>query len=212
MTRVVVIPTYCEAGNLPTLIPRLLAVDSGLHILIVDDDSPDGTADAADELDGDSRRVHVLRRSAREGLGVAYRAGFKWALEQGYDEIAGMDADLSHDPDVLPTLFALLGGDADLVIGSRYQPGGHIPDWPWHRRLLSSVGNTYARLILGVDVRDMSSGFRAYRSETVAALMQSTLRADGYGFLIECVYRVARRGGVIEESPITFRDRTWGAS
>lgn len=207
MRRVVVIPTYCEAGNIPELLGRIAAAMPDLDVLIVDDSSPDGTADLAAEAG-----VHVLRRPGREGLGVAYRAGFAWALAREYDQIGGMDADLSHDPAALPSLFAAVDAGAGLAIGSRYQPGGSIPDWPWHRRLLSGAGNRYARLMLGTGVRDATSGFRVFRAEQLRDVMSNTLRADGYGFLVECAYRVTRAGGVVREVPIVFRDRSWGTS
>lgn len=210
MTAVVVIPTYNEAGNLEELLDGILRASPDVEVLIVDDNSPDGTAAVA-EARGD-RRVHVLNRLEREGLGVAYRAGFEWALAHDYDVIAGMDADLSHDPAYLPDVLAPLANGADLVIGSRYIAGGAIGDWPLSRRLLSRFGNRYARIMLGVPMNDLTSGYRAYRSEWIARLLKDDIRAEGYGFLIECAYRVAAEGGRVAEVPIRFADRTWGDS
>jgi dolichol-phosphate mannosyltransferase len=180
-------------------------------ILVVDDGSPDGTADTAEKASVELGGVEVLRRDRRRGLGEAYRAGFAWGLERGYELLVEMDSDLSHDPAALPALIdAALG--CDLVIGSRYVPGGSIPRWGLHRRLLSKAANVYAARMLGVPVHDMTSGFRVYRSTLLQSMDLDTVRADGYGFQIEMTYRAARLGARIVEKPIRFIDRELGQS
>jgi dolichol-phosphate mannosyltransferase len=192
----VVIPTYEEAGNIGVILPRLRAAAPEVEIVVVDDDSPDGTADLAEKVGAEIGGVTVLRRTGARGFGIAVRAGFAWALDKGFDVVVGMDADLSHDPDALPSLLAAVEAGADLVVGSRYVPGGAIPRWPAYRRALSRWGNSYA-----------TSGYRAYRSSMLRSIDLDRVRANGYGFLIEMVYRVARRGGQIAEVPIVFVDR-----
>jgi dolichol-phosphate mannosyltransferase len=180
---------------------------------VVDDNSPDGTGAVAERVAAELGRIQVLHRPMKEGLGVAYRAGFGAGLEQAYDLLCHLDADLSHDPAVLPVLIARLeADDADLVIGSRYVPGGSIPHWPWFRRALSRVGNFYAGLVLGTSVRDNTSGYRVYRAEILKDIDYASTRAKGYGFMIETAYRVWLRGGRIVESPIAFTDRVRGYS
>ena len=182
-------------------------------MLVVDDGSPDGTADRAEKVGAELGGIHVLRRRGKAGLGTAYRAGFAWGIEQGYDIVVEMDADLSHDPAALPMLVAPVEeGTADLVVGSRYIPGGAIPDWPWHRRALSRYGNLYAATALGLPVRDSTSGFRAYQVGMLRGLGLRDLRADGYGFQIEMAYRVVLAGGAVDEVPIVFTDRIRGTS
>lgn len=210
----VVLPTYNEADNIDTVLSRITRALPSARVLVVDDGSPDGTAERAEragaELGGG--RVHVLRRPAKAGLGSAYRAGFRWGIDSGHDALIEMDADLQHDPDALADLLAPLADGADLVIGSRYVPGGSTPSWAWHRRMLSLWGNRYAGLVLGIHVRDATSGFRAYRTETVQRLDLDAIRADGYGFQIEMAYQVGRNGGRITEVPITFGERERGTS
>jgi dolichol-phosphate mannosyltransferase len=205
----IVLPTYQEADNIVHVLTRIHAVLPEASALVVDDGSPDGTAEAAGAETG---AVEVLRRPGKTGLGSAYRHGFRWGLARGFDAMVEMDADLSHDPAQLPRLLGALEDGADLAIGSRYVPGGSIPDWSWRRRALSRWGNRYAAAVLGLDVADATSGFRAYRAPVLAALDSVWVRADGYGFQIEMAYLIARRGYRVVEVPITFTDRTAGES
>jgi len=209
----VVIPTYQEAGNIARVLERVRAAVPSADVLVVDDGSPDGTADLAEAAGRELGQVDVLRRTAKTGLGDAYRAGFRWGLERGATVLVEMDADLQHDPAALPTLLAPIGAErADLVIGSRYVPGGSIPDWRLHRRLLSRWGNRYASAVLRLHVQDSTAGFRAYRAELLQRLDLDDVRADGYGFQIEMTYRSRRAGGRIVEVPIQFGERTVGDS
>ena len=208
----IVLPTYQEADNIVNVLTRIHAVLPEATALVVDDGSPDGTADLAEAAGAETGAVEVLRRPAKTGLGSAYRHGFRWGLARGFDAMVEMDADLSHDPAQLPRLLGALEDGADLAIGSRYVPGGSIPDWSWRRRALSRWGNRYAAAMLGLDVVDATSGFRAYRAPVLAALDSVWVRADGYGFQIEMAYLIARRGYRVVEVPITFTDRTAGAS
>jgi dolichol-phosphate mannosyltransferase len=211
MHTLVVLPTYNEAATIGEVIRRTRAALPGAEMLVVDDGSPDGTADLAEKAGVEVSGVHVLRRDRRRGLGDAYRTGFAWGLERGFDALVEMDSDLSHDPAALPALIAALA-DHDLAIGSRYIPGGSVPHWTLHRRLLSWGGNRYAAVVLGVPVRDMTSGFRAYRSELLRNINLDAVRAEGYGFQIEMTYRTAQLGGRILEVPIRFVDRESGTS
>jgi dolichol-phosphate mannosyltransferase len=211
MDVLVVLPTYNEAATIAEVLRRTRVALPEAEMLVVDDGSPDGTADLAEKAGVDVGGVHVLRRDRRRGLGAAYRAGFAWGLERGFDALVEMDSDLSHDPGALPALISALA-DHDLAIGSRYIPGGSVPHWTLHRRLLSSGGNRYASWALGVPVRDMTSGFRAYRATALRLLDLDAVRADGYGFQIEMTYRTAELGGRILEVPIRFVDREHGAS
>lgn len=212
MAALVVVPTYNEVDNVGEVLERVRAAVPGAVVLVVDDASPDGTADAAaakgDELGG----IEVLRRPGKEGLGAAYRAGFAWGLARGAHPIVEMDADLSHDPAVLPALLAAVEYGADLAIGSRYVPGGSVPEWAWHRRLLSRWGNRYAAAVLGLAVNDATSGYRAYAAPMLSELDLGALRADGYAFQIEMTYRVVRRHGRVVEVPIAFAERERGTS
>ena len=213
MSALVVIPTYQEAENVADVLARVRDAVPDAHVLVVDDGSPDGTADLAQEQADALGQIDVLRRAAKSGLGPSYRAGFAWGLERGHDVLIEMDADLSHDPTVLPELIATVtSGDADLAIGSRYVPGGTVPGWPAHRRLLSQWGNRYVGLMLRMPVRDATAGFRAYRAEILRAIGLDQVRADGYGFQIEMAYEVSKAGGTIVEIPIAFRDRIRGVS
>ncbi|MCP5026458.1 MAG: polyprenol monophosphomannose synthase [Actinomycetia bacterium] len=204
----IVLPTFNEAENIEGVLGRLRAVLPDAHILVVDDSSPDGTGDLAASVEG----VEVHRRPAKSGLGSAYVHGFAVALETGASCVVEMDSDFSHDPDQLPSLLAALEDDVDLVIGSRYVPGGSIPDWSRRRRLLSEHGNHYSAAALRLPVRDATSGFRVYRSELLRSLGLESIRADGYAFQVELVYRAHRAGARIVEIPITFIDRQAGAS
>jgi dolichol-phosphate mannosyltransferase len=205
----VVLPTYNERENLPQIVPAILAASAILDVLVVDDDSPDGTGKVADDLAARDSRVRVLHRTRKEGLGRAYLAGFAEALSRGYGRIVEMDADFSHDPERLP---ALLGTDADVVLGSRYVPGGGTVHWGLGRRLLSRGGSFYARTILGVPVRDLTGGFKCFRRRVLEALDLSSVRSNGYAFQIELTYRAIRRGFKVVEVPITFVDRRVGES
>jgi dolichol-phosphate mannosyltransferase len=179
---------------------------------VVDDNSPDGTADLAEALGRELGRIEVLRRPKKIGLGDAYRAGFTAGIERGYDVLVQIDADLSHDPKALPAFFAAIDAGADAVIGSRYVPGGSIPHWPWHRRALSRWGNRYSAFVLGMKVRDSTSGYRAYRADMLKRVQFDTTRAKGYGFQMELAYRVIKGGGKLVEVPISFVDRVRGQS
>jgi len=205
----VVLPTYNERENLPQIVPAILAAAPEVDVLVVDDDSPDGTGALADELAARDRRVRVLHRPHKEGLGRAYLAGFADALARGYGRILEMDADFSHDPARLPVL---LGTDADLVLGSRYVPGGGTVNWGVGRRMLSRGGSLYARAILGVPVRDLTGGFKCFRRRTLQALDLGSVRSNGYAFQIELTYRAIRRGFKVVEVPIVFVDRRVGKS
>ncbi|MCP4084393.1 MAG: polyprenol monophosphomannose synthase [Actinomycetia bacterium] len=204
----IVLPTYNEAANIEGVLGRLRAVLPDARILVVDDNSPDGTADLAESVAG----VEVHRRPTKSGLGTAYLHGFTAALESGVDCVVEMDADFSHDPDQLPSLLAAIRGGADLAIGSRYVPGGSIPNWSLHRRLLSQYGNRYSAAALRIPVRDATSGFRVYRAPLLRALDLESIRADGYAFQVELAYRAHRAGARIVERPITFVDRQAGTS
>jgi glycosyltransferase involved in cell wall biosynthesis len=208
----IAIPTYQEAGNVVGVIRRIRNVVPEADILVIDDASPDGTAGIAEATGREVGHVSVLRRPAKSGLGSAYRDGFAWALERGYQIVVEMDADLSHDPATLPVLLQAVARGADLALGSRYVPGGNIPRWSWHRRALSRWGNRYASWALGLDVADATSGFRAYRAETLRGIDLGSVRADGYGFQIEMAFLVVRAGGKVVEVPIQFADRTQGQS
>ena len=212
MRCLVVIPTYQEVGNVEEVLRRCRAALPGGEVLIVDDGSPDGTADRAEELAGELGGVSVLRRHSKDGLGAAYRAGFSWGIERGFEVLVEMDADLQHDPAALPSLVSRIQAGADLAIGSRYVEGGSIPEWSWHRRALSRYGNRYAAFALGLPVSDATSGYRAYHANALRLLDTSAFRADGYGFQIETAYRVCRAGGQVVEVPIAFHERRTGAS
>lgn len=210
---VIVVPTYDEAGNIVELLDRLGAVVPEARVLVVDDGSPDGTADVVEEYRVKCpNRVRVLRRHAKEGLGAAYRAGFAEALSEGADICVQMDADLSHDPMYLPALLSAVTTGADAALGSRYIPGGSIADWPRLRRFLSRWGNRFAAGMLGLAINDGTSGYRAYRRSLLEAMEFGSVRAEGYGFQIEMTHRAVRRGARIIEVPILFKDRTVGES
>jgi len=210
--RVLVIsPTYNERESLPVLTRRLRAAVPEADLLVVDDASPDGTGKVADELAAADPQVSALHRTAKEGLGPAYLAGFRWGLERGYDVLVEMDADCSHAPEQLPDLLAALR-DADLVLGSRWVRGGSVVDWPAHRMMLSRAGNAYARLLLGVPVRDATGGYRAYRREVLEALSLDDVASQGYCFQVDLVWRAWRAGYRVAEVPIRFTERVSGVS
>ncbi|MBN9015579.1 MAG: polyprenol monophosphomannose synthase, partial [Rhizobiales bacterium] len=211
-TIVVVIPTYNERDNIQRLVPEVLAVDPAISVVIVDDNSPDGTGATADVLAAaNPGRIDVLHRGEKNGIGPAYIAGFQHALTRQPRLVAQMDADRSHQPDDLRKLIEA-ASDADLVLGSRYVPGGATRGWPIHRRLMSQFGGLYARLILGVHVRDMTGGFKVYRASTLSSLDIGSLQSDGYVFQIETTFRAIKRGFRVVEVPITFVDRVAGKS
>jgi dolichol-phosphate mannosyltransferase len=212
-TALVVIPTYDEAANVADLLHRIRRVVPTVDVLVVDGNSPDGTALVAGRVAAEVGRITVLRQAKRCGLGGAYREGFRHGLRRrGYPTIVEMDADLSHDAADLPRLLGGVEAGADLVIGSRYVPGGSIPGWSRSRRAISRFGNRYAARLLDLDVEDLTSGFRAYRAEALAAIHPGRSRANGYGFQVELAYRIARQGGRIVEVPIVFTDRVRGSS
>jgi dolichol-phosphate mannosyltransferase len=204
----VILPTYNEAENLETIVAAVLAAVPGVRILVVDDASPDGTGEMAEALEG----VEVLHRPRKSGLGRAYVAGFAHALAAGADTVVEMDADLSHDPADLPRLIAPLAAGADVALGSRYVPGGGIQDWDALRRGLSRFGCSYARRVLGVPVRDLTGGFKAFRASALEAIDYATVRSQGYAFQVELTYRALQRGLRVEEVPIVFREREHGDS
>ncbi len=208
---IVVIPTYNEVENLALLVPRVLDQDPDLEVLVVDDDSPDGTGKLADELSAQTGRVHVLHRDQKQGLGAAYRSGLARALELGADRIVQMDADFSHPPDALPEMLAQLA-DHDVVLGSRYLNGITVVNWPIERILLSYFGNVYARRVTGLPISDTTGGFRCMRRELLERIGFERIRADGYAFQIEMNYRFVRHGARIKELPFFFLDRTRGVS
>jgi dolichol-phosphate mannosyltransferase len=211
----IVLPTFNEAENLPRMVAALDRVRGGLPIagdvLVVDDGSPDGTGRLADDLASRNPWLHVMHRDAKQGLGRAYLAGFAWALERDYSHILEMDCDLSHPVEALPAMLAA-SNDADLVLGSRYVPGGGVAGWPLSRRLISRGGCTYARLILGVGVHDLTGGYKCFRRWVLEQLDLSHVGAGGYAFQIELTYRTLRMGGRVVEVPITFTDRAYGES
>lgn len=211
MRTVVIIPTYNEADNVVPIINAVLASAPQVDVLIVDDSSPDGTADLVRRHSEFMNRVHLLSRAEKEGLGAAYRAGFRWALMSGYAEVVQMDADFSHPPEKVPELLAALD-HADVAIGSRYVPGGSVVNWPWTRKLISRAGNLYVRLVLGIGVRDATAGFRAFHTDALEELGALDAASNGYCFQIENAWRASRLGMRIVEVPITFTDRTAGSS
>jgi dolichol-phosphate mannosyltransferase len=207
----VVVPTYNEAENIHRLLESVRCAAPFADVLVVDDNSPDGTAALVAEQADFGSRVWLLERPGKAGLGAAYRAGFAWAMARGYDRIAQMDADLSHPPERLPALFEALD-DADVAVGSRYVDGGGVDNWAWQRRLLSWAGNVYVRWILGTGVRDNTAGFKAFRREALERIGVLASESNGYSFQIENTWRAAQGGLKVAEVPITFTDRTDGQS
>jgi dolichol-phosphate mannosyltransferase len=208
---IVVLPTYDEAENLPLIVPKILEQAGELEVLVVDDDSPDGTGRLADSLAAKDPRVHVLHRKLKQGLGAAYRAGLARALELGADRVIQMDADFSHPPDQIPTLLREIES-YDVVLGSRYLHGVTVVNWPIERILISYFGNYYARKATGVALSDMTGGFRCVRRELLERIDFGRIRADGYAFQIELNYRFVKAGARIKEIPFFFLDRTRGES
>ncbi|CAM5418171.1 polyprenol monophosphomannose synthase [Leifsonia shinshuensis] len=211
MRAVVIMPTYNEQENLRSMVGRLRAAVPDAHLLVVDDDSPDGTGVTADELAASDEAVHVLHRAGKAGLGAAYRAGMRWALDAGYDVVVEMDADGSHQPEQLSRLLDAVG-PADVVLGSRWVAGGGTENWPFRRRLLSRGGSTYARIALGVPARDVTGGYRAFTAEALEAIGFEDVASQGYCFQIDMLRRAYGAGLRVTEVPITFVERVHGAS
>ncbi|GAA5199224.1 polyprenol monophosphomannose synthase [Arthrobacter sp. KNU-44] len=207
-----IIPTYNELESLPKTLGRLRAAVPASDVLVVDDNSPDGTGQLADSIAAEDSQVHVLHRKGKEGLGAAYIAGFKWGLAAGYDVLVEMDADGSHQPEQLPLLLDAINDGADLAMGSRWVPGGGTVNWPLYRQAISRTGSTYARLMLGLKIKDITGGYRAFRRSTLEALKLDQVESVGYGFQVDLAWRVAKLGLKIVERPITFVERELGAS
>jgi dolichol-phosphate mannosyltransferase len=212
MNVLVVLPTYNESENIDRVLRQIRESLAAATVLVVDDGSPDGTAEIAERVGKELGNIEIMRRHQKSGLGSAYRAGFRWGLDRHFDACIEMDADLSHDPGALPGLVAPLSSGNEVVIGSRYVPGGSIPNWAWHRRLLSRGGNVYASSLLGLGVADSTAGFRAYSASVLRRIDLDAIRADGYGFQIEMTYQAKRAGAAIVEVPIRFVDRVEGES
>jgi dolichol-phosphate mannosyltransferase len=204
-------PTFNEAGNLQHAVEELFKFNHEVHLLIVDDDSPDGTGKIADELAAGDKRISVMHRKEKQGLGAAYIAGFRYAFERNYDYVVEMDADGSHRAQDLPKLLAVCASN-DLVIGSRYVKGGQTQNWPLHRQWLSRGGNLYAKLMLGSKLNDMTAGFRVFNAEFLKKMNLDTINARGYSFQIEMAYRTIQSGGRTAEVPIVFVEREIGES
>lgn len=211
VSTLVIIPTYNERASLPVQLAGVREHAPAVDILVVDDGSPDGTGEWADEAAASDAHVHVLHRTVKAGLGAAYQAGFAWGLERGYDVLVEMDADGSHQAHELPSLLTRVG-EGDLVIGSRWVRGGSVRNWPAHRRLLSTGANTYVRLALGIGVKDSTAGFRAYTAEILRTIDLDDVESQGYCFQIDMCWHVLRAGGTVIEVPIEFVERTQGAS
>jgi dolichol-phosphate mannosyltransferase len=212
VSALVVVPTYDERENLPLIVARTLAATRDeVHVLVVDDASPDGTGEVADALAAAHPRVHVLHRAGKEGLGPAYLAGFDWGLARDYEAIVEMDADGSHHPEDLPRLLAQLD-DHELALGSRWVPGGSVENWPRRRLLLSRGGNWYTRIALGIDVRDATGGFRAFRAEALRRIHLDDVASHGYCFQVDLVWRALQAGLRVVEVPIVFTERVHGVS
>lgn len=212
MTRkIVVLPTYNERENIPQIVPAILGQDPEIEVLVVDDNSPDGTGAVVEQMRQTEPRVHLYTRTKREGLGPAYKAGFKRALEMGADYVVQMDADFSHPPSVLPEFFALMR-EADVVLGSRYVNGITVVNWPIERLLISYFGNSYARRLTGLPIRDATGGFKCWSRAALQAIDLDAVRSNGYAFQIEMNFRAWRKGLRIREVPIIFADRTQGDS
>lgn len=207
----VLLPTYNEKENIERIIPLILKQDDRLFILVIDDNSPDGTGEIADRISEENPRVFVLHREKKEGLGQAYIAGFKWALERDYDYIFEMDADFSHDPKYLPDFLENIK-EADIVLGSRYISGVNVVNWPMMRLLLSYYANAYTRFVTGLPLRDATGGFKCFRREVLEAVNFDEVRSNGYSFQIEMSFRAHKKGFKIKEIPIIFVDRTAGES
>ncbi len=212
MKTLVIIPTYDEAANLESIIRRVHEVQPSLDVLVADDGSPDGTGRIADRLAAADDRVFVMHRESKQGLGSAYRAGFAWGIARRYDVLMEMDADGSHRPVDLAQILEASRAGADLVLGSRWVPGGGVVNWPWHRQLISRGGTMYARIMLGIPIKDATGGFRAFRRETLEAIDLDEVASQGYCFQIDMARRVVDAGRTVVEVPITFVERELGES
>ena len=208
----VILPTYNESENLARIVPQILEQDPRLDVLVVDDNSPDGTGKLAEELAARNSRIHVLHRQTKQGLGRAYLAGFHWGLERDYRLLFEMDADFSHDPKYLNDLVAAVEAGADVAIGSRYKTGVNVINWPMSRLLLSWFASKYARWITGLRLTDLTAGFKCFRRDVLASIPLDQVRSNGYAFQIEMSFRATRKGFRLVEVPIVFVDRTEGKS
>lgn len=211
MKAIVIVPTYNEAENIANLIDKIFSVDSNLHILVIDDNSPDGTAEIVKRISEKDPRVHLIKRPGKLGLGTAYIEGFKYALANGYEAIFEMDADFSHNPEDIPRFLDALE-DADLVIGSRYLTGVNVINWPLRRLMLSYFANLYTRIITGMPVRDATGGYKCFRAEALKQIDLDKIKTNGYGFQIEMNFRFWAKGFRVKEIPIVFVDRRNGVS
>ncbi|WP_354641974.1 polyprenol monophosphomannose synthase [Kitasatospora camelliae] len=207
----VIIPTYNEAENVDRIVSRVRKAVPEVHVLVADDNSPDGTGELADKIAAEDDHVHVMHRKGKEGLGAAYLAGFRWGIDAGYDVLVEMDADGSHQPEELPRLLTALR-TADLVLGSRWVPGGEVVNWPKSRLLISRGGSLYSRLMLNVPIRDVTGGYRAFRKETLLGLGMDEVASQGYCFQVDLAWRTVKAGFKVAEVPITFIEREFGAS
>jgi dolichol-phosphate mannosyltransferase len=207
----VIVPTYNERENLPALVERVMSLAVPIEMLVVDDNSPDGTGKLADELAGNNPRIHVLHRAEKNGLGRAYCAGFKWALERDYEFIFEMDGDFSHNPDDIPT-FLKVAQNADLVLGSRYRNGIRVINWPLRRLLLSMAAAKYVRFVTGMQISDPTGGYKCFRRRTLQSIHLDQVRSNGYSFQIEMTHKIWRQGMHIVDVPIIFTDRFHGSS
>ena len=211
-TTLAIVPTFLEADNIEEFLRTFRSLNPDVDVLVVDDSSPDGTADLAEKLAAELGRIDVSVQATKAGLGTAYRHGMRIALDRGYEFIGQIDADLSHDPAAFPSLQAKMTDGIGMVIGSRYVPGGSIPHWPFHRRFLSRWGNRYTRWVLGMDVNDTTAGYRLWRADTIVRAGLLDTRSRGYLFQIENAYRVVQAGEGLAEVPISFKDRVRGRS
>jgi len=212
MRALVVVPTYQEADNVERFLVAVREAAPHVHLLVVDDNSPDGTGELAEKTAADLGRVDVIHRPGKAGLGAAYRQGFRWGLDEGFDVIVQMDCDFSHDPAMIPILLEAVENGAECAIGSRYVPGGSTPGWPFHRRALSRYGNRYTAAVLRLGIRDATGGFRAYRADVLERIDIDSTLANGYAFQSEVAKRMVEAGVRLEEIPITFVDRAYGKS
>jgi len=208
----VIIPTYDELENLPLILGRLRAAVPQAHVLVADDNSPDGTGDLADQIAVADSHVHVMHRAGKQGLGAAYLAGFAWGLQEGYDVLVEMDADGSHPPEQLPDLLERIAAGADLVLGSRWVPGGRVVNWPRSREFISRGGSLYSRLALGLQLRDVTGGYRAFRSTALEKMELGDVASQGYCFQVDLAFTAVRKGLRVDEVPITFVEREHGIS
>lgn len=211
-TTLVIVPTYNEAENVTTIVGRVRRATPDVDVLVVDDNSPDGTGAIADRLAASDPSVHVLHRTGKAGLGSAYGAAFRWGLDRGYDRLVEMDADGSHQPEQLPALLAAADAGADVVLGSRWMPGGGVENWPAYRELLSRGGSAYSRIVLGLPQRDVTGGYRVLTAKALRSIRLEDVHSQGYGFQVDLLFHAHRAGLGIVEVPITFIERQHGVS